>query len=88
MDDHQNRIIEGVLLKSKTAGKILKTLIFNNRFVVIVKKLGIFEIFHQRLDHTCYACEAYTAERWSKEALFYTNLKTIKDAFAYIRRFS
>lgn len=70
MDDHQNRIIEGVISKSKTAGKIVKTLIFNNRFVVIVKKSNIFEVFHQKLDHTCCACEAYTTERWSKETLF------------------
>lgn len=88
MDYHQNRIIEGVLLKSRKIGKVIKTLVSRNRFMVVVKDSTSFRVIHHGLSHICGDCVAYSPKDWAKEAVISAPLKTIKDAFDFIRRFS
>lgn len=87
MDDHQNRIIEGVLLKSRKIGKVIKTLVSGNRFTAIVKDVTSFKVVHHGLAHKCGDCITYLPKDWARETTS-TTFKTIKGAFDFIRRFS
>lgn len=87
MDDRKTGMINGVLLRAKEVkGKILKSLVKNNRFCTLLtwdNKIRI--IYSEPLDHMCGSCKSYSEKEW-KACTLNRIFENMKDALQFLKK--